>query len=160
MFRRTLTSTGHRAAVALAKVEMMVDMSVEMIRTVEPRSRSNEDPAGKPFRPIVAIWGAVVRRNLIVSIRTNRWLSDADGNLCGRVMGGSHHQDAHSTNHKAKLSQCFHNITFIYRRLGEAERHVPSSSQLLHLSFQTGVLQHAGAQIVMEDSEALAIHSE
>ena len=42
MFRWMLATRGHRPVVALAKVEMMIDVSVEMCRPVVPRPRPNE----------------------------------------------------------------------------------------------------------------------
>jgi hypothetical protein len=42
MFRWTLAARWHRPVVSLAKVEMMIDVSVEMFRPVVPRSRPDE----------------------------------------------------------------------------------------------------------------------
>jgi hypothetical protein len=42
VFRWTLAARGHRSVVALAKVETMIDVSIETIRPVEPRSRPDE----------------------------------------------------------------------------------------------------------------------
>ena len=38
MFRWVFSARGHRAVVALTIVEMMIDVSIEMIRSVEPGS--------------------------------------------------------------------------------------------------------------------------
>jgi len=43
--RRTLTAGRHRAMIAVAKIEAMIDMTVEVFRPVEPGTRSNKDPA-------------------------------------------------------------------------------------------------------------------
>jgi hypothetical protein len=90
MFSWTRAARGHSPTVALPKVETMIDMSIEMIRSMEPRSGPDEYTAREPLRAIIAIRSAVVRRNLVVSVRTNRGFSDADPNLRGGVMGGSH----------------------------------------------------------------------
>jgi hypothetical protein len=42
VFRWTLAARGQRPVVALAKVETMIDVSVETIRPVEPRSGPDE----------------------------------------------------------------------------------------------------------------------
>jgi hypothetical protein len=42
MFCRTFAALGKRSVVALAIVEMMIDVTVEMFRPVIPRSRSEE----------------------------------------------------------------------------------------------------------------------
>ena len=45
VFRWTLAACGHWPVVAFAKVEMMIDVSVEMIRPVIPRPRPDENTA-------------------------------------------------------------------------------------------------------------------
>jgi len=42
VFRWAFTARRHRPVVALAKVETMIDVSIETIRPVEPRSRPDE----------------------------------------------------------------------------------------------------------------------
>jgi len=67
--------------VALAIVELMIDMPVEMLRPVIPGPGANEDAAGEPFGAIIAVRSAIVRRNLIIPVRANWRFSDADRNL-------------------------------------------------------------------------------
>jgi len=93
-----LAARGERPVVAVAIVEMMIDVPVEMFRPVEPRSRANEYAARKPLRAIVTIRRAVIRRSLVVSVRANRRLSDAYGNLCMSLLRGSH-QNTRSNRH-------------------------------------------------------------
>jgi hypothetical protein len=45
VFRGTLAARWQRPAIAFAKVKMMIDVSVETIRPVEPRSHADEDSA-------------------------------------------------------------------------------------------------------------------
>jgi len=45
MFRRTFTTSRHRPVESLAIVEVMINMSVKMFRTVEPWARADEDTA-------------------------------------------------------------------------------------------------------------------
>lgn len=71
MFRWALAARGHRPAVALAIVETVIDVSVEMIRPVVPGSRANENTAREPLRAVVAIWSAAIRAALIVPVRAN-----------------------------------------------------------------------------------------
>ena len=42
MFRRSRATLGEAAAIAFSIVEVMIDVSVEVLWPVEPRSRSNE----------------------------------------------------------------------------------------------------------------------
>ncbi len=76
-----LSPRRQRSMVALAVVEMMVDMPIKMLGTVEPRPSANEDAAGEPFGTVVAIGSAIVRRRFVVSVRTNRRLAYANRHL-------------------------------------------------------------------------------
>jgi hypothetical protein len=42
MFRWLLAARWHGPVITLAIVEMMIDVSVEVVRTMEPRSRTDE----------------------------------------------------------------------------------------------------------------------
>jgi hypothetical protein len=42
VFRRTLAASGKTPMVALAVIEMVIDVSVETIRPVKPRSRADK----------------------------------------------------------------------------------------------------------------------
>jgi hypothetical protein len=81
MFRWTLAARWHGPFVALTIVETMIDVSVEMTRPVIPRSRSDEYTARKPLRPIITVRGTVIRRYFVISVRTDRRLSNANRNL-------------------------------------------------------------------------------
>jgi len=76
--------------IALAKIEMMVDMPVEVLRPVIPGSSTDEDSAAKPLRTIETVWSAIVRRNFVISVRTNGRRPNLYRNLRRRVMRGSH----------------------------------------------------------------------
>ncbi len=78
---RTFAARRHRSMVALAIVEMMIDVSVKSARPVKPGSRTDEYTAREPFRSIISIRSAIVRRNLVVPVWANRRFSDADCNL-------------------------------------------------------------------------------
>ena len=77
------------SVVALAIVELMIDVAVEMVRPVIPRTSTDEDAAPEPLGPIIAIWSAVVRWSLVVPVGANRRYTDADCNLCMRFISGS-----------------------------------------------------------------------
>ena len=42
VFRRSLAARWHGPVIALAIVQMMIHVSIEMLRPMEPRSRTNE----------------------------------------------------------------------------------------------------------------------
>jgi len=89
VFSRMLPARRHGPVIAMAVVEMMVDMSVKMFRSVEPGSRSDKYTARKPLGAVVTVWRAVIRGLLVISIRTNRRLSNTDCNLCISFLNGS-----------------------------------------------------------------------
>jgi hypothetical protein len=114
MFCRTLAARRHRPAVALAIVEAMIDVAIEITRPVVPRTGPYENTAREPLRAIVAIRSAAIRGALIVTIRTNRCDSDADRNLRSRVMSGSY-QEARSNCRQTQIFKRFHKFTFVLR---------------------------------------------
>jgi hypothetical protein len=85
----SLAARWERPVVAVAIVEMMIDVPVKAFRPVEPRSCANEYAARKPHRAVVTIRRTVIRRSLIVPVRTNRRLSDAYANLSISPLSGS-----------------------------------------------------------------------
>jgi hypothetical protein len=89
VLRSSRAARWHRPVVALAIVEMVIYMPVEMVRSVVPRASPDENTASEPLRSIVAIWSAVIRRSFVVSVWANRRFADADCNLCTRFIGGS-----------------------------------------------------------------------
>jgi len=82
MLGRTLAARRESARVSLAIVEMMVNMAVEISRAVKPGSRADKNSAGEPFRAIITVRGAIVRRLLVVTVRTNWRFANVNGNLC------------------------------------------------------------------------------
>src|SRR5579875_2290217 len=82
-----------RTSVSIMRIPAIIDVPVEAVGTVEPRTGANEDASDKPIGPIVAVRSAVVRRIVEVAIGTDRLRSNvhAEGNLSGNC-GFGHHQ--------------------------------------------------------------------
>ena len=90
VFRRSSAARRETSAIALAIVELMINVAVEVIRPVIPGAGADEDAAAsEPLGPIIAIRSAVVRRTFVVPIGANRRNSDADSNLRVRFISGS-----------------------------------------------------------------------
>jgi hypothetical protein len=70
------------AAVAVLGVEAVVHVAVEVVGAMEPRAGSGKETAAEPLRPIVSVWGAVLRRIVEVAIRASRRYPDIDGDPC------------------------------------------------------------------------------
>jgi len=110
---RTLAARRHPTVIALAVIEMMIDVPVEMLRPMEPRTGADEDTTREPFRAVIAVRSAIVRRNLVIPVRANRRYSDGDRNLCIRCMR-SGEEKAHSCyGQVGEVSHCFHRFTFL-----------------------------------------------
>jgi hypothetical protein len=71
----------------IVTVEVVVDMSPEMLAAVKPWSRADEDASGKPLWAIVAVRGAIVGRIVEIAIGTFGRRSDLDRDLCVQLLG-------------------------------------------------------------------------
>ncbi len=70
-----------RPVVSVVRVETVVHMPIEPMRTMEPRTGSDKDAPNEPVRPIVPIRRAIIRRIVEVPIRTHRRHANANRNL-------------------------------------------------------------------------------
>jgi len=75
------TPSRDRPVIPMARVIPVVDMPMEPIMPMEPRSSTDKQTTRKPIRPIVPIWRTIIRRIVEVPIRTFRRNSDPDNNL-------------------------------------------------------------------------------
>lgn len=94
MFRWMLAASGKTTVITVAIVVVMIDVSVEMFRPMKPRSGSNKHAAAEPLGAIISVWSAVVRRHLVISVRTNGRRPNLYGNL--RCRGAVAHRRYHS----------------------------------------------------------------
>ena len=95
-----------RTPVAPPIVEIMINVSVEALRPVKIWARADEYSAREPFRAIVTIWGAVVGRDLVISIRADGCAGDTDG----YVTGTARHEGRGGNNQEnTEVSWCTHN---------------------------------------------------
>jgi hypothetical protein len=77
---------GQRSMIPVVRIIPVVNVAIKAVRAVEPRASSEEHPANKPVRPVVAVGGTVVWGVVEVPVRTHRRYSNVDGNL-GRRQG-------------------------------------------------------------------------
>jgi hypothetical protein len=75
---------GQGAVVAVTRVVAVVYVSVKVAGAVVPAAGTDEDPAIKPVRPVIAVGRAVVRGVVKVAVGADWLHSDADGELGGR----------------------------------------------------------------------------
>jgi hypothetical protein len=55
-----LPAARQRPVITVMRVEPVIDMPEEPVRTVEPGSRSDKHSANKPVRPVIAVRSAIV----------------------------------------------------------------------------------------------------
>jgi hypothetical protein len=87
-----LAAGGMGAGVPVVGMEMIIDVAVKTLRTVEPGADAEEDSAGKPLRAVVAVGSAVVGRDVVVAIGTDGRGPNFDGYLS--LGSGSGHGEA------------------------------------------------------------------
>jgi hypothetical protein len=78
---RSLAGPRHRSLVAVIGMEMVIDVSVEVLVSMKPRPDTDEYSVVKPFRSIVPIGGAGVRRNVVIAVRAKGCYPDPNAHL-------------------------------------------------------------------------------
>jgi hypothetical protein len=83
MIEGLISSVRMWTSVAVMWIEAVINLAVEVVGAVEPRAGSDEHAAVEPLGPVVPVWRAVVRGEVVVAIRASRLCSDVDGDLGG-----------------------------------------------------------------------------
>lgn len=86
---RTVAAVWMGTVVSVLRMEVIIHMAVKTLRTMKPWTCANKYSTTKPLRTVVAVRRAVVRRNVVISIRALRRDSDVDADL-GLGFGSSH----------------------------------------------------------------------
>jgi len=87
--------------VAMSRVVSVIHVSVEAAWPMKPRACSDEQPATKPIRAIIAVGGAVVRSIIVIAVSTCGSFANIDRNLCG-----CHCRTAQKNCSKSRESEC------------------------------------------------------
>ncbi len=69
------------AAIAVLRMETVIYVAAELVRAVKPRTRANENAIRKPLGAVIAVGGAVVGRDVVVTVGTHGCRSDLDADL-------------------------------------------------------------------------------
>lgn len=69
------------AVVAVIRMVVVVDIAVEVFRTVKPWAGADKDAVGKPLWTVVTVRSATVRRSFEITVRTRGRYADADADL-------------------------------------------------------------------------------
>jgi hypothetical protein len=75
----------HWTSVAVVWMEAIVYIAVEISGSMKPWANANEYTSSEPFRAVVARWGAVIRRHVVVAVGTNRCYADVDADAYLRI---------------------------------------------------------------------------
>ena len=89
MLGRVFTAGRHRSMVPVAIIEVMVYMTIKVLRPMKPRSCADEQSAVKPFGTVVAIGSTVIRWYFVVSVRADRRRPNAHRNLSWSCVAAS-----------------------------------------------------------------------
>src|ERR1017187_2227758 len=69
------------AVIAMLWIERVIDPAMEVVGAMKPRADTDENAAVEPFRAVVAVGNAVIRRVVIVTVGTVGCDSDVDADL-------------------------------------------------------------------------------
>jgi hypothetical protein len=73
-----LATFGMRAVVSVFGMEMIIDVAVKTLWTVEPGAHADEDAAGKPLWAVIAVGSAVVGWGIVIAVGTDRRRANFD----------------------------------------------------------------------------------
>lgn len=76
-----LVAAGRGALIAVVRIIMVIHGAMKIVRTVKPRASSDEDAPDEPFRTVIAVGSASVRRIVEIAVRTNGSRADTYGDL-------------------------------------------------------------------------------
>jgi len=71
IFRGTFSAFWQPPSITLAEVIVMIYVSVEMRWPVIPRPGTDKETPGEPLWPVVTIGSTIVRRDLVITVRTD-----------------------------------------------------------------------------------------
>jgi hypothetical protein len=124
---------GRWSVITVPVIQVMVDMAIEMVWSVEPWSGAYKDAARKPFRAVVTVWCAGVWRLFIVTV----WASGRSANFHGYLRRGpirGRKKQARSKGHSSNIFQSTHNFTSCSWRQTSLQLVVSSNYRSPHLS--------------------------
>lgn len=71
----------HGTVIAMLRMETVIHPPVEMLGAMKPGTHTNESAIHEPFRAVITLWCASVRRHIVVTIRTDRFGTNTDTHL-------------------------------------------------------------------------------
>jgi hypothetical protein len=105
---RPVAGMRHGAFVSMVRMEMIVHVAAEIRGAVKPGASANEDTTHKPFRAVIAVGSASIRRNVIVPVRAHWRHSNVNADL--RFHFGSGHGQANCSEcSRRKIFEFVHN---------------------------------------------------
>ena len=107
---RPLPNLRHRTFIAMLRMEPVIHVAAEVGRAMKLRAGANEDATGKPFRAVVAVGSAGIRRNVIVSVRADGSHSNFDGDLRLHFRSGYRQEDSGNSG-ECKTFESVHNFS-------------------------------------------------
>jgi hypothetical protein len=87
-----LTPFREVAVITVAEIEVMIYVAIEVVVAVEPWTSSNKYPAVEPFRAVIPVRGATVRRNFVIAVGANGGRTDLYRDLGIRFVASGRNQ--------------------------------------------------------------------
>jgi hypothetical protein len=94
-----------RTAVAVTRIEAIINVADEVCGAVVPRAGTDERAVVEPFGPVVSVWGACVGAGVVVAVRAIRFYSD--GALGEGALGGYGARNAQQSERQGKNDKLF-----------------------------------------------------
>jgi hypothetical protein len=111
----SLTPIWHGAVVTVFRMETIVNVAMEVGRTVKPRAGADENAAAEPFWTVVTGWRTAIRSNVVIAVGAFRSYADTDAHLsiCDRDS-----QCEAGCRHGRQKSESTHRLTAIGKTHG------------------------------------------
>jgi hypothetical protein len=92
--KRLLPALRHRAGITVMGVVAVVYVTIKAVMTMKPWASADEDPVTVPIRPVISIYGTVIRSVVVIPVGTSRLDTDVDTDLRLCFESGCHQADS------------------------------------------------------------------
>jgi hypothetical protein len=83
-----IATVRYRTSITTVDIEMVIYMAAKVIRAVKPRTGTDEDSAGEPFRTVVAVGSTGVGSEVVIAVRACGFGTEVDIDLSLRFGSG------------------------------------------------------------------------
>jgi len=102
-----IATVRYRTSITTVDIEMVIYMAAKVIRAVKPRTGTDEDSAGEPFRTVVAVGSTGVRSEVVIAVRACGFRTKVDVNL-GLCFGRDRREANYGDSNSESTSESVH----------------------------------------------------